>query len=211
MPVALPSHRLAVFSSVTRGQVHFRHGSPHGIAIAISGVLVLLLGVLVCGIILDAVSALCQAALSVFHNPKSSQFSQSHVPKHRPRTIATGAAVLSRHVDIDALCPITAHTPAELPPRHTGRTVLPENPGSPCALCSGFCGLELIKHGHLKRTLPCSHEFHAICVDKYFMAESESGTCVHDFYCPTCATPVVASAKDGAEMHRPAECSTFVL
>jgi hypothetical protein len=210
MPIPVLNGRLAAFSSLTTERVQL--GGSHALVVAISGVLVLIFGVLLCGLIVEAVTSLCHLVLSALHNPKHSGITAMRTPS-LPTTRADTAvrAVLRRHVDIDALCPITAHTPVELPPRRPGRPVLPDQPGSPCALCSGFCSTELIKHGHLKRTLPCSHEFHAICVDKYFMAESESGSCVHDFYCPTCSAPVLASAKDGVEKHRPVDCSTFLV
>jgi hypothetical protein len=122
----------------------------------------------------------------------SSSF-RNHPSTHTPE-LQTEA--LRRHVNIDKLCPVTSHTPREeLHTRHEA-SVLPPPVGTPCELCSVFCATELIKHGHLKRRLPCLCEFHAICIDMFFMAESSDGDFVHDFYCPTCSASVLRTAQE---------------
>lgn len=57
---------------------------------------------------------------------------------------------LRRHVDVDTVCPVSSHTPG--------------GESDDCELCCGF-GDEGdnrggIRHGHLKRTLPCGCCFH---------------------------------------------------
>jgi hypothetical protein len=102
------------------------------------------------------------------------------------------SGIVQRHVDVDKLCPLRSHTP-------DGTSA------NPCGLCVGLhsfgeedeeAGLterEMIRLGHVKRTLPCGHVFHAICVDRIFLrsgeGEGEDGSST--LQCPTCHEPVL--------------------
>lgn len=99
--------------------------------------------------------------------------------------------LIKLHLDVDKLCPLKSHTP-------DGKSA------NPCGLCVGTHSFgeevvdadgaerELIRLGHLKRTLSCGHAFHAICVDRVFLsgekANVENGLLA--LQCPTCGEPV---------------------
>ncbi|PXF49850.1 E3 ubiquitin-protein ligase SDIR1 [Gracilariopsis chorda] len=82
------------------------------------------------------------------------------------------------HQLIDRICPLSTHTPAELPEQ--GYLFFPPKMRSPCSLCVQGIGM-----GELCRTLPCGHTFHARCVDKHCLAQgtTDRTSCVT---CPTC-------------------------
>lgn len=72
------------------------------------------------------------------------------------------------HMLIDQTCPLTSHTPSELPKctEESPKTVLTERLCSPCGICDSGIGM-----GELKRTLPCGHSFHARCIDHVCIKE----------------------------------------
>lgn len=94
---------------------------------------------------------------------------------------ATPAALI--HQVLDRTCPVSSHTPPEIPPAATKRTALPLRLRSPCALCHSGIAM-----GQLTRRLPCTHTFHARCIDAVCLsAVTRSTSCVPlVFQCPEC-------------------------
>lgn len=75
------------------------------------------------------------------------------------------------HQLIDRICPITTHTPTELPVATSPPSILPPTIRSPCFLCD--LGIAM---GELCRHLPCGHTFHARCIDKVWLTFSNHST-----------------------------------
>jgi hypothetical protein len=192
MPILLPSAHLAASAVFVKPRLPLP--ALQAAASAASSLGLLALSYLTCAIFLPAVASLLGSLL-----PSSLRFAfdprpASRRPQRAPATPMSAPESLRRHVYIDAFCPVVAHTPRERAESTATRMALPPAVGTPCALCSGFASEELIKHGHLKRTLPCRCEFHALCIDMFLLAETAAGSCVHDFRCPTCMSPVLRSA-----------------
>lgn len=98
------------------------------------------------------------------------------------------------HMLLDETCPITSHTPAEMPKETVkGKTrVLPERVASPCGICS-----DGIRMGEMKRTLPCSHRFHARCIDNVCIVESfwKDSNAGGSINCPSCKFVLVPTPE----------------
>lgn len=92
------------------------------------------------------------------------------LPPPSPCTTTSPSVVLL--LLLDRLIPLRTHTPCETPP--ATKTLIPSFAESPCTLCN--CGISL---GMVTRTLPCSHTFHASCLDRYCLAHSQ-------ITCPMC-------------------------
>lgn len=94
------------------------------------------------------------------------------------------------HMLIDQTCPISSHTPPELPryDKESAKKILPERLCSPCGMCDKGIGM-----GQLKRTLPCDHSFHARCIDKVCINKSfrKLSRAKGGFECPLCKFVVV--------------------
>lgn len=97
-----------------------------------------------------------------------------------PHTYLPPVLPLLLHQLIDRVCPVSTHTPPEMP--KDGYLLLPPKMRSPCSLC-----VRGIAMGELCRTLPCGHTFHARCVDRYCLQLSQvtknRESCIT---CPTC-------------------------
>lgn len=91
----------------------------------------------------------------------------SHVAKsasaRAPRSPAAPSLPtnLVTHLLIDQTCPVSTHTPSEVPHNGNSKTVLPPAVLSPCRVCD-----QGIAMGMVIRRLPCGHCFHARCIDR---------------------------------------------
>lgn len=145
------------------------------------------------GIIIQIISSVCTNLVERIFRP----FERSGLlapdgrnfllPPSSSKADDTSTALLRRSMELDERCPIVAHTPKEFPTKTTTgvRMISLRNNGSPCVIC-----LENIVLGDLKRNLPCGHEYHARCVDKWLVGVSNS--------CPCCCEPVLRGEHPGS-------------
>lgn len=118
-----------------------------------------------------------------------SQPNDAYPPEDLLRTLQPHVVI---HMLIDQTCPVTSHTPSEIPKctEESPRKVLPEQLCSPCGICDSGIGM-----GELKRTLPCDHSFHARCIDNVCIKESFQNFCraKGGIECPRCKFVVVST------------------
>lgn len=181
MPSVVLPHRLA--TAMARGAAV--RAATHASATALlSGFLRIAAGMAVAGLLFE----LAEAAL------RASKRYRKYYGICSTKEGTYGCSVsglVRRHIAMDELCPLRSHTPRG-------------KPGMPCELCVGTHSFgedeeesagaqkEMIMLGHVKRTLPCGHAFHAICVDRMFLrSNSAIDSTGHTLLaCPTCGSPI---------------------
>ena len=95
---------------------------------------------------------------------------------------------VQRHQLIDRTCPVSSHTPSEVPPVRTelSKNALSESIHSSCNICN-----KGIRIGEMSRILPCGHVFHARCIDSVVLAnfrdDGNVGSVSAYIECPSCS------------------------
>lgn len=182
MPRVVLPRRLATV--MARGAA-VRAAAHASATVILSNFLRIAAGVAVLGLLLELGEAALRASKRYRHS--QTQFSTK---ASGPDCSVSG--MVRRHLAVDQLCPLKSHTPRG-------------HPGMPCGLCLGMHSFgeededaaaaekEMIRLGQVKRTLPCGHAFHAICVDRVFLRSSRAFGCAAGLValnCPTCGSKI---------------------